>query len=423
MNVPSHYRRAFSVLLAFGTLGSTTLSAQQTQSLRGRVVDASTGAGVSEVAVSLEGQPRAVGSAADGTFTLTDVPVGEVVLLFRHIAYGTHRHPVELQEGVTVELYVRLTAEAIELEPVVVEAETTRDRAERASGASVHIVERDRIERALGTSRHLGELVTQTIPGMHLRRNNSLSMVDVCLEFRAAASLSLMGSGCRSPQVFLDGVPVSSPDALYGMLSLHTIQRMQVIPPGEAGARYGTGSLYGVLLIETMTPGPLSLIDGGSLPRPGDRGYQPRTPRTFDWAQDPAGPNKSRTMLGAFLGNAVGLAAGVLIARQCIGIDDKDEIVTSCSAAGNIGAGAAAFALPALGGAYGARLGGVTVTSRGQLGPALIGAAMMLFPGYTFAMSTEGGEAEALNVIGQAMLVLGVPALVSIADRLFRKLR
>jgi len=259
-------RRTLPVLMAFALLLPMALAAQQTQSLRGRVVDALTGAGISEVAISLEDEGRSVGSAADGTFVLTDVPIGEVVLVFQHIAYGAHRHPVELREGVTVELFVRLTPEAIELEPIVVEAETTRAREERASGASVHIVNRDRIERALGTSRHLGDLITQTIPGMRMSQRNDLSMVDVCLEFRAAAQLSLMGQGCRSPQVFLDGVPVSSPDALYGALSLHTIQRMQVIPPSEAGARYGTGSLYGVLLIETMPPGPLSEIDGRPIP-------------------------------------------------------------------------------------------------------------------------------------------------------------
>ena len=64
----------------------------------------------------------------------------------------------------------------------------------------------------------------------------------------------MMGRPCEHPKVYLDGVPVSSPDQLYGMLSLHTIEQLEVIPPGEAGARFGTGSLYGVILITTQRP-------------------------------------------------------------------------------------------------------------------------------------------------------------------------
>ena len=83
----------------------------------------------------------------------------------------------------------------------------------------------------------------------------------------------------------------------------------------------------------------------------------------------------------------------------------------------------AAMALPALGSALGARLGGSTDQSVGRLVPGLLGAAMMIFPGYAFSLSTVGGGTEVANGVGHAFLVVGAPVVAALADRLFRRLR
>ena len=344
---------------------------------------------------------------------------GRWTLQVTHVAYGSHEHAIAVGSGEKIELQVRLAAEAVELEPLLVEARSTRDQAERAQGSSLHVVTRPEIERAMGTSKHLGDLIRQTIPGIKLRQTNNLAGTDVCLEFRAAATISLVESRpCSHPLVLLDGVPVSEPNYLYGSLALETIERIQMIPPGEAGARYGTGSLYGVLLIETRTPG----LDRTG----GDRAYASlglRGRTTFDWSEDPAGHSLARTMTGAFVGNGVGLALGIVLGRQCIQVDDKHQIVTECGFAANGAAALAAVALPALGSALGARLGGGTDASVGKLLPAMVGAGMMIFPGYAFSMSSVGGGTEVANFIGHTFLLVGVPVLTTLADRLFRSLR
>ena len=324
-----------------------------------------------------------------------------------------------MEPGQTVEIQVRLATEAIELEALVVEAETTRTRAERAQGSSLHVVDRRQIERALGTSKHLGDLIRQTIPGIRLRQTNNLAGTDVCLEFRAAATISLLATRpCSHPMVLLDGVPVSDPNFLYGTVGLSNIERIQVIPPGEAGARYGTGSLYGVILIDTRPPGSQ---------RPAEErpvaAYPLRGRAAFDWSQDPAGHPLPRAAAGAILGNTLGLAAGAALGQRCVGVDDKDQIVTSCSAAGTAAAILGALALPAVGGALGVRLGGGTERSVGRLLPALLGAGMMIFPGYAFSMSTVGGGSQAANAVGNALLVAGAPLVLTLTDRLFRSLR
>lgn len=393
--------------------------AQQTVDVPGVVIDVATGRGIPDVILRVVGTDVSAATDGDGRFVLRGLTGGQWTLRVDHLAYGSHEHRIAVEPGQTVELQVRLAAEAIELEALVVEAETTRTRAERAQGSSLHVVDRAQIEAALGTSRHLGDLIRQTVPGIRLRQSNNLAGTDVCLEFRSAATISLMQTrSCNHPMVLVDGVPVSNPNYLYGTMGLQNIERIQMIPPGEAGARYGTGSLYGVLLVETRNPG----TDRTG----GDRRASPvdlRRRSAFDWGQDPAGHNLLRTSAGAFLGNAAGLAAGLAIGGRCIAVDDKDQIVTSCGKVGDVSAILAAMLLPAAASALGARWGGATATSRGRLLPAVLGAGMMLFPGYAFSMATVGGGSEVANTVGAAMLVVGTPVLVTLADRMFRKLR
>jgi hypothetical protein len=395
------------------------VGAQETADIPGVVVDVATGNGIADVILRLVGTDVSAASDVEGRFVLRGVPGGDWMLRVDHVAYGSHEHRIVVEPGQALAMEIRLAPEAILLEALVVEAETSRVRTERAQGFSLHSVDRRQIERALGTSKHMGDLIRQTVPGIRLRQTNNLAGTDVCLEFRAAATISLLGTrACNHPMVLVDGVPVTNPNLLYGTIGLSNIDRIQVIPPGEAGVRYGTGSLYGVLLIDTRPPG--ADRTGGDRPlTPMD--LQRRS--AFDWGRDPQGHPLLRTSAGAFLGNAAGLAAGVAIGRRCISVDRRDQIVMGCSPVGDVTAVLGAMLVPATAAALGAHWGGTTAASRGRLVPALLGAGMMIFPGYAFSMATVGGGSEVANAAGAIMLVLGTPLLVTLADRMFRDLR
>lgn len=427
MQSPLHLRRR-AVALLVGTLAALPCAPAAAQAagdpgrlvdVPGVVVDVQSGEGIADVILRVAGTDVSAATDRSGRFVLRGVPRGTWTLRVEHLAYGAHEHELAVSSDRPGEIRIRLAQEAIELEPLLVESETRRQRAERAQGSSLHVVERAQIERALGTSRHLGDLLRQTVPGLRMRQSNNLVGNEVCLEFRGAATMSLVERRpCSHPMVLLDGVPVANPHHLYGSVGLSTIERIQMIPPGEAGARYGTGSLYGVLLIETRTPGlPRSLRE----PRGGPLDLRARA--TFDWTEDPDGHDLFRTVAGAFLGNAVGLAAGIALGRQCVGVDARDQIVMECGDLASTGAILGAIALPAFGGALGARWGGATDHSVGRLLPAMLGAGMMLFPGYAFSMSTVGGGSEAANTVGAAFLVIGTPVVITMADHLFRRLR
>jgi hypothetical protein len=386
--------------------------------ITGVVVDVDGGAGIADVILRIDGTLVSAASDESGRFVLRDIPAGTWTLRVEHVAYGEHEHVIAVEAGGQSRVQIRLAQEAIEMEPLVVEGETSLQRQRRATGASFWEVDRERIVRAIGTSRHMGDVLRQVVPGLRLRQASNLTQTDVCLEFRGAASISIVNARpCNHPMVLLDGVIVTNPQYLYGSVGMENLERIQVIPPGEAGARYGTGSLYGVILIETQRPGPIRTgPDARDL-------LVDRTALTFDWSRDPAGHDTDRAFLGALVGNAVGLTLGLLLSRQCIRVDGDDEIATSCGATTNVLAGLSAFALPAAGSALGVRWAGGTELSVGRIVPAVLGAGMMLFPGYAFSMSTVGGDRPVVNRVGHTFLALGVPLAVTLADRLFRTLR
>jgi hypothetical protein len=386
----------------------------------GRVQDATTLQGVPDVSFTVVGAGVHLTSDPDGRFVLADVPPGSWTLRIGHIAYGIHEERFSVEEGESLDLKILLSPEAVTLEAVVVEVESRQARRERAQGFSLQVVDREQIVAALGSSRHLGDLIRQTVPGLRLRQANNLVGTEVCLEFRGASTMSLLETrACSHPLVYLDGVAVTDPTTLYGMVGLQMLQRIQVVPPSEAGARYGTGALYGVILIETARPG----REG-----PGGQPVLPLLParpgsNTHDWSGETASHPGLRTFLAAGVGSSIGLWLGLAAAGRCIGVDEKDQVVSECGVGGNALAVATAFALPAFAGALGARWAGSTDASRGRLAPALIGAGLALFPGYAFSLSTVGSGSEAANVAGALFLVLGTPALVTVADRLFRDRR
>lgn len=416
MSLPTLARAAaLACGLALWILGSAVpLQGQGTNDVPGVVIDVATGAGIPDVIVRLQGTDVSAATDADGRFVLRGVPSGTWTLEVTHLRYGTRTHEIAVLTGTSVQLEVRLAEDAIELAPLVVEGESATERERRTTGASFWEVTREEVELALGTSRNMGDLVRRTVPGLRLRQQNNFARGEICLEFRAAASISIVNNRpCNHPKVLLDGVPIADPGSLYASVPLGDIERIQVIPPGEASTRYGSGSLYGVLLIETRRPGLSADRYGAPAPDP--------VP-TFDWSQDPEGHSFTRTFLAAAAGNAIGLAAGLALARECFTFDGP-EITGTCGTAVNTLGGGAALIFPAVGASVGARLAGSTDLSRGRLVPSLVGAGLMIFPGYALAISEAASESNAVSAVGAVFLTVGVPLAVTLADRLYRSLR
>lgn len=381
-------------------------------SVSGRVVDAETGRAVADAMVLLEGTGLGGLTNAVGVFELRDVPTGDWVFRVQHIAYGEFRESLSVEPDTEVSLRVTLSPTAVELEPVVVETMSRRDYEDRARGTSSNVITRQQIEESFGTSQTLGYVLQRNLTGAHIRADQS-SRGMICLEFRSPRSLR-DPAGCKNPTVFLDGVRVSNPRPLWSAFPIEDIERLEFVPSVEAGARYGTDSNYGVLLIETRTG---AMVAGTA--------NEARVGRsaTYDWSLESESYPWFKVFASAFVGNALGLTLGYAAGSQCLNFGGLSEVVfnPSCGGFATVGATTAMLGSPVVGSSLAAGWAGRTDLSKGRFWSSAVAATLALIPGYILVAAADDEAFAGAEVAGWITLTVGVPAFTTIADRLFRK--
>lgn len=123
--------RSLTVLLALLTLGTARVSAQETGTIVGHILDATTARALSGAQVFVNDGVVGVLSDLDGRFVIARVPVGVVSVTAQMIGYGTKTvTEVTVNAGQVVPLDVTLTESAVELDEIVITA--TRERGSQA---------------------------------------------------------------------------------------------------------------------------------------------------------------------------------------------------------------------------------------------------------------------------------------------------
>ncbi len=402
-------------LLLFLLLLPTGAGAQVSE-LRGRVMDRGTGKAVEGATVVMEGQDTAFLMVTDerGLFGFQEVGGGEYQVSVSHLAYGEHLQSVTVEPDAVIALRILISQQAIELDPLLVEGLSERELAARSRGTMIQEVTREEIEKATRTSNHLGDILRQTIPGLRVY-DSSLPGARVCIEFRGRRSFRF-ANGCQTPMVILDGVRMYDPASIYNTLDPSSIERIEVIPPAEAGLFYGSESAFGVITIETR----VWRTDEDSQTMPSHlRGG------VYDWSLEVEEPSWKKVFLTAFAGNLLGVAAGMNIANKCVKFDElaTDLFASSCDQLATAGAWATLISLPLAGAALGARYSGSTSLSRGSLLPAMTSGAIAMLPGYALVAASQREVGSPSFRAGQVFVLVGIPVAVTIADRLFRKIR
>lgn len=402
--------------LAAGLLGCALLShlpadlAAQAEperaSLRGRVVDADGLEPVEDALVSL-GETRHRGlTDAEGRFLFDGVAPGTYLVVVERLGFGRGADSLVVGEAGDLDLQIRLTREAIELEALTVEVLSREELERRSRGTRRNRVTRAQIEEMAGRALHVGDVLELHVPGVSVDVSSGAAGSRFCLEFRRPPSL-VAPRACHPPLVVVDGVRVFDATGYLNSVTLVEIESIEVLGPAEAGTVYGSHGGWGVVLIETRRP----WVDGE------EERVRPAT--AYDWSVEPGGHPWKRALAGAALGTAGTLGLVLHAAGDCSPLNEARD--AECPGSGANAYGVAAFTLPVLGAAAGANLLGRTEASRGEfLRTALLTATPML-TGYFFATPQGGrGAFEKQALFGKLLVAVGVPVVATLADRLFR---
>lgn len=385
------------VTLAAPSLGA----AQDTGRVGGRIVDASSGFPVEGVVVRLGVDELApVVTDARGIFDILRVPVGSWDVSFEHLAYGTHRRAITVRAGEDTALAVEISQQAIQLEELVVETLSELERRRITSGNSINELTIEQIDLAARAGLSFGELIQGSLPGVDVRPGG----LGLCVTYRAIRTDNDLGD-CDGVSVILDGVPVADPAYVYQGIPLQDIQRVEILSPAQAGVRYGMRTGQGALLVETKR---------GPEHRSSDMS---RYLTGLDWSGEREAYPWLEVFGSAVLVNAAALGVSYLLVDECFRTQEASlALRTRCGALGTTGSAVLSVALPAAGSALAARRAGTTERSRGRLFPAMVAGGMVLSAGYIMVLGGEGSTETA----GGVVLGLGVPAVLTLADRIIR---
>ncbi len=386
-------------------LQATSVGAQDGVTVRGRVVDAEELEPVEDVLVDLGGTRFRAFTDAAGFFLFRDVPPGTYLVRVEHLGFARTGESLTIGAGEEVEIEIRMAPRAIRLAPLVVEVLSRRELEERSRGTARNLVTRSEIEEMLGWAMHVGDVLEAHVTGISVDENQGPGSY-FCLEFRRPVSL-LAPLACHPPAVVVDDVPVFDPTGYLNSVELAEIQSIEVLPAAEAGTRYGSSAANGVILIETRRPG-------------GRSGEEPTPARTaYDWDLEPGGHPWARVFLGSAAGTAAGIGLVLAASGECSPLNE--ERVSECVGAGSKVASLAGFGLPVLTGAAGANVLGRTEGSRGDFLRTVALTVSPMLLGYFFATPRNGETVSGrAAVFGRILVTVGVPAVATLADHLFR---
>jgi iron complex outermembrane receptor protein len=203
--------------------------AAQTGDVEGRVIDASTGAGLPGATVRLDGTARGVAASASGAFRLDAVPAGAVVLAVSAVGYRAARAEAAVPARGVARLTVRLAPAVAALGEVVV-------RAEAAALPTSLSLAGDALRERLGGS------VAATLagePGLWLRTNGPAAAQPV-VRGLAGDRVLVLEDGLRTGDV-----ATTAPDHAVTIDPL-AARRIDVVR-GPAALLYGSVVLGGVV--------------------------------------------------------------------------------------------------------------------------------------------------------------------------------
>jgi TonB-linked SusC/RagA family outer membrane protein len=265
LTVSTLRRVGLAAALVFGA--STSLAAQSTGTIRGRVTEEGSGRPISDVQVAIAGRAQGAVSNAAGEFTILGVPSGSHELSARRIGYARGTRTITVSAGAETRADFTLRTATSTLDAVVITG--TAGAAEKRSLGNA-ITQLDVADLTQKTNvTNVTEVLQSRTPGLTLLPNSGTP--GAAAEFRIRGAGSLVG---YKPVVYIDGVRYNidglgnfNPTGTLGgtggqaqstqvtsaldLISPDDIESIEVIKGPAAATLYGAEAANGVIQIIT----------------------------------------------------------------------------------------------------------------------------------------------------------------------------
>lgn len=199
-------RTVLSSLLAAGLLLPSEAQGQNVPTagvVCGRVVQAESGAPVSDVVVRSSAGGRPAVTDADGRFCLEASGGGDVRITAERLGLATVTRELQLVRGDTLRVQLVMAPRALELPGIAVTAQEIRSQRE---GTTTSVIERAAIEHLQAAS--LAE-VLQLLPGQ-IARNPELGVAQQSLIRQVPTTADAARANALGTSVVMDGAPISN---------------------------------------------------------------------------------------------------------------------------------------------------------------------------------------------------------------------
>ncbi|MEO8712629.1 MAG: carboxypeptidase-like regulatory domain-containing protein, partial [Parafilimonas sp.] len=222
----------------FFILFISTLSAQNTVSISGKVTDASS-APVNDVTVHLLNTNIAVFTDAQGNYNISNIHTGKYTISFSAVGYAAQNKDVEINSSADI-IDAQLIEATKQLDDVIVTAEKKEESLQKVPVSITALSSKQVNEFRLWNSKEL----TAIVPNMF--SNNSG-------DERNVTSIRGITTTSYDPAVatYIDGVNQFSLDTYIG--TLFDVERIEILR-GPQGTLYGRNAMGGVINIITKQP-------------------------------------------------------------------------------------------------------------------------------------------------------------------------
>lgn len=232
----------------------------QTQTVKGTIVDEN-GSPVAKATVRIKGESQATTSGEDGTYVLSNVKAGAIILV-SYTGFEEKEIPVE---GGGYEK-VQLKRKDISLDDVIVVGYGSRKRSE-VTGAITSVKAADLLQTPVA---NLAQGLQGRVAGLQITQNNAAPGGSISVRLRGTNSIN----GSSEPLYIIDGVQiqnttasgVTGPTTLgnisgvggfanqvssLSFLNPNDIESIEVLKDASAAAIYGSQAANGVIIITT----------------------------------------------------------------------------------------------------------------------------------------------------------------------------